>query len=257
MVKADIGNLVAATNAAWIARSSPAMTVKITINSVGTISGAKRGEKNRLRIKPYRQPGAGHVLLGLADRVFAEMEDRGREYRGRMPVADALYQMVEGADPARGDHRHRHRIGDGAGERDVKTLPGAVAVHGREQDFAGAKRDHLAGIGDGVEAGRMAPAMGENLPARVLRGLRHLLGVDRDDDALVAEFFRRLLHKGTPGDRRGVDRNLVGAGSEQLADILHRAYATADGERHEAGLRGAPHHVENDAAVLMARGDVE
>ena len=35
------------------------------------------------------------------------------------------------------------------------------------------------------------------------------------------------------------------------------AHAAADGERHEAGLGGAPHHVEDDAAVLVARGDVE
>ena len=57
--------------------------------------------------------------------------------------------------------------------------------------------------------------------------------------------------------RRGVDRDFVGPGSEQRADILDRAHAAADGERHEAGLGGAPHHVEHDAAVLVARGDVE
>ena len=36
-----------------------------------------------------------------------------------------------------------------------------------------------------------------------------------------------------------------------------RAHAAADGERHEAGFRGAPHHVEHDAAVLVACGDIE
>ncbi len=36
-----------------------------------------------------------------------------------------------------------------------------------------------------------------------------------------------------------------------------RAHAAADRERHEAGFRGAPHHVEHDAAVLVACGDVE
>ena len=36
-----------------------------------------------------------------------------------------------------------------------------------------------------------------------------------------------------------------------------RAHAAADGERHEAGLRGARHHVEDGVAVLVARRDVE
>src|SRR6202011_5457067 len=36
-----------------------------------------------------------------------------------------------------------------------------------------------------------------------------------------------------------------------------RAHAAADRERHEAGLGGAPHDVEDDAAVLVARRNVE
>ena len=55
----------------------------------------------------------------------------------------------------------------------------------------------------------------------------------------------------------GVDRHLVGAGQQQLADVLDGAHAAADGERHEAGLRGAAHHVEDGVAVLVAGGDVE
>ena len=87
--------------------------------------------------------------------------------------------------------------------------------------------------------------------------LRHFLGVDRHHDALVAEFLRRFLDEAAPLHRRGVDRHLVGARGEQRADILDGAHAAADGERHEAGLRRAPHHVEDDVAVLVAGRDVE
>ena len=59
--------------------------------------------------------------LGLAHRVLAEMEDRGRQHRGGVTVADALDQMIEIADAAGGDHRHRHRVGDRAGQRDVEA----------------------------------------------------------------------------------------------------------------------------------------
>ena len=36
-----------------------------------------------------------------------------------------------------------------------------------------------------------------------------------------------------------------------------RAHAAADRQRHEAGFRGAAHHVEHGAAVFVAGGDVE
>ncbi len=58
-----------------------------------------------------------------------------------MAVADALDQMVERADAAGGDDRHAHRVGDGAGQRDVVAGLGAVAVHRGEQDLAGAAID--------------------------------------------------------------------------------------------------------------------
>ena len=124
------------------------------------------------------------------------MEDRGGEHGARMAVADALDQMVERADAARGDHRHAHGIGDRAGERDVEALLGAVAIHRGEQDLARPERHDLARIVDRIEPGRPAAAMGENLPARRLAGRRDAAGIDRHDDALVAEFFRR------PGDER-------------------------------------------------------
>ena len=81
--------------------------------------------------------------------------------------------------------------------------------------------------------------------------------VDRDDDALVAEFFRRARDEGTVGHGRCVDRHLVGAGEQQRADILDGAHAAADGDRHEALLGGAAHDIEDGGAVLVARGDVE
>ena len=88
-------------------------------------------------------------------------------------------------------------------------------------------------------------------------GGRHLLGVDGDDDALRAEFLRCLAHEFPALYGRGVDRGLVGAGFEQSADVLDRRDAATDRERHEAALGRALHDVEDDAALLMAGGDVE
>ena len=83
------------------------------------------------------------------------------------------------------------------------------------------------------------------------------LGVDGGDDALAAEFLRRLAHEFRAGHRRGVDRDLVGARQQQGADIVQGAHAAAHGQRHETDFRGAPHHIQQGAALFMAGGDVE
>ena len=58
-------------------------------------------------------------------------------------------------------------------------------------------------------------------------------------------------------DRGRIDRSLVGAGEQQGADVLRRPNPAANRQRHEADLGGAPHDVQQDAAVLVARRDVE
>ena len=108
------------------------------------------------------------------------------------PCADAVDQMVEIADAAGGDDRYRNTVGDRLGQRQVEALPGAVAVHRGQQDFAGAERDHFLGVFDGVDPGGIAPAMGEDLPALRAAAALDPLGVDRDHDALLAEFFGAL-----------------------------------------------------------------
>src|SRR3954453_5326486 len=105
------------------------------------------------------------------------MEDRGGQHGGGAPVADTVDEMVEIADATGGDHGNGNAVGDRPGQRDVEALPGAVAVHGGEQDFTSTERDHFLGIFDGIDAGRVAPAMGEDLPAIAARTLDPL-GVD-------------------------------------------------------------------------------
>jgi hypothetical protein len=184
------------------------------------------------------------------------MEDGSGEHSAGMAVANAVDEVVEVADASGRNHRHRHRVGDGSDQADVVAGLGAVPVHGRDEKLAGAECGGFAGVIDGVDPGGVAAAMSKNLPL-VAAGLRHALGIDGDDDALVAEFFGRLPDQRAVADGRRVDRHLVGAGKQQGADIVHRSHATADRERHEAGLGRAADHVEQDAAPLMACGNVE
>src|SRR6185436_6543202 len=59
------------------------------------------------------------------------------------------------------------------------------------------------------------------------------------------------------GHGRSVDRHLVGAGVEQAADISDLTHAAADGERDENPAGHRLDHVQQDVALVGARGDVE
>ena len=112
---------------------------------------ARLASRQGLPLRPHRNPGRRQMGLGLGDAEHAEMEDRGGEHGGGVAIPDPLDQMVERADAARGNDRNRHRIGDGAGQRNVEALPRAVAVHRGEEDLAGAHFGHAPRPGDRIE----------------------------------------------------------------------------------------------------------
>src|ERR1700694_5679514 len=197
------------------------------------------------------------MVLGLAYGKFPEVEDRRRQHRGGMPFADAVHQMIEITHAAGGNHRDVHAVRDLARQRKVKTLPGAVPAQRGEQDVAGAKRNDFLRVFDGVNAGGFASTMGEDLPAIRAAASPDAFGVDRNHDALIAEFFRRFLDEFAATDGSAVDRHLVRAGSQQHADIVHGAHTAAHRQRHEAGFRRAPHHIQHSAPISMWGRNVE
>ena len=73
----------------------------------------------------------------------------------------------------------------------------------------------------------------------------------------LPNFSAAARTKRAVGDGGRIDRGLVGAGEQQVADVVERAHAAADRQRHEADFGGAAHDVDQRAAVLVAGGDVE
>ena len=208
-------------------------------------------------VESHRQAGVRHMRLGLRDRVGAEMEDRGCQNRGSVAVANTGNQMVEIADTPGRDHRRAHRVRHRAGQRDVVSGLGAVTVHRGEQDFACSEFDDLLSKFDRIDARPLAAAMGEYFPAIGFARQRNLLGVDGDDDALVAELVGGLGDEIRIVHRRSVDRYLVCTGKQQLADVGDLPNAAADGQRHET-LFGRPgDDVKDRLAIVRGRGDVE
>ena len=85
----------------------------------------------------------------------------------------------------------------------------------------------------------------------------HPFRIDVHHDALAAEAAGRLVDELRILYGGRIDRHLVAAGQQQLADVLERADAAAHGERHENLLGRAADDVEHDVAALVAGGNVE
>ena len=148
-------------------------------------------------------------MLYLRHGQFAEVKETGREDRAGAAFIEGGGEVGELAGSATGDHRNRHALTDGAGERHIIARLGAIGIHAGEEDLAGAEFDGLPSPRDGVEFGRVAAAVGVDAP-RFAVGFT--FGVDREHDALGAEALGRFLDQVRAIDRRGVERNLVGAG---------------------------------------------
>src|ERR1700674_988469 len=157
------------------------------------------------------------------------------------------------AGPARGDHRDLHRLGDGPRQGEVIAAARPVGIDAGEQDLAAAALLRRLCPLDRVKPGRLPSAMRVDLPAVI--GLA--LGVDGDDDALRSELPRtlgdqlRALHGGR------LDRDFVGTGAEQGADLVDLANAAADGEWDEDGASRSFDNVDQGGALLWGGLDVE
>ena len=176
------------------------------------------------RLRPSRGPG----FRPRSSPAWPRRSSSGRSGRSRRestasapPSRIALGQVLELADATGGDHRDRDRVGDGAGQLEVVA-------------------DRWCRRGPCSSAGSPPPrARPPRAPRRPPRGPRpgcghrrrrrprprgaRQPGVDRDDHALAAEDLGELADQLRAGQRRGVDRDLVGAGVEHGLGVGDRA----------------------------------
>ena len=121
------------------------------------------------------------------------MEDRGGEDGVGAAVDDRGDEVGRTGRAAGGDDRHARRGRVMARSRSVsKPAAGPVAVDRGHEQLAGAELDGALRPVDGVEAGRLAAALDDDLPA-VGRGARSAARVDGDDDGLPPEAPRAAV----------------------------------------------------------------
>jgi hypothetical protein len=121
----------------------------------------------------------------LLDGESAEVENGGGEDGACFALDNGVGQVVEGAGTAGGDDGHFDGFAHSSVEGVIEAGLGAVGVHAGQEDFAGAEGHDCPRPFDRIEASGLAAAVGVDLPLAVFP--RRALGVDRDDDALVAK----------------------------------------------------------------------
>ena len=115
------------------------------------------------------QSGGLQRAVGVADAGLTEMEYGGGEHCICMPLAHARDKMIERTDAARGDHRHRDRIGNRAGQIEVIADLRPVAVHRSDKQFARAEFDEAVRA-EGLEPNAAAARALERAAAAVRKG---------------------------------------------------------------------------------------
>ena len=144
--------------------------------------------------------------MGIANGRFAKMENRGGKNGARMALGDACHQVFKPANPARRDNRHRHRIGDGAGERQVIAIARPIPIHRGDKDFACPQVSQADRMGHCINAGWAAAAMGEDFPM-----VARPPGVDARDDALASKPAGNIGDQLGPGNCGRIHRHLISA----------------------------------------------
>jgi len=192
----------------------------------------------------HRMARGAQRLLHLANPQPAEVEDARGEHRVG-PGVDGRGEVRERSGAAAGDHWDGDRGTHQADQLQVESGRGAVRVHRVQQDLTRAELGGVPGPADRVDAGSPAAAVRGHLePAvRGRRTRRNPARVHGKHHALRTEPAGGRREQRRPGDRRGVQRHLVGAGPQQRVHVRARPHAAADGQRDEHLPGGAPHHV--------------
>ena len=185
---------------------------------------------------------------------LAEVQRAGGEDRVGAALGERRREVIEFAGAAAGDHRNPHGLTDGAQQRQVVAVAGAVTVHRRQQHLARASL--RGGFRPPTRRRRVRCRFGPR-PRRPPRprglsvvGVGSALGVDRHHHALGAEPVGTPLQQCRVAHGGAVQRDLVGAGAQQLVDVVVGLHAAAHGERDEHLLGGLGDHVQGRRRVL-------
>ena len=195
------------------------------------------------------------AALTSAMRVDPAMEDRGGEDRVGAAVADRGHEVGRAGGAARRDDRDT-RPATVIARSSAVSNPAPVPSRSIEVTSSSPAPRSTARSAQATASSPVAsrPPL-TTTSQRVLGTVAPR--VDGDDDGLAAEPARAARDQHRVGDGRGVERDLVGAGPQDVAHLVDGPHAAADGQRDERPARRPLDDVEERAAPLGGGGDVE
>ena len=195
--------------------------------------------------------------LDVGDGVDPPVEDRRREDGVGAALADRGHEVGRAGRAARRDDRHATRDPRSPAAARCRSRLGAVAVDRGHEQLAGAQLDRPVGPGDGVEPGRVAPALDDDLPGGRSPVARRAAASMATTTAWRPN--RRAQRATSVGSATAaVFSETLSAPARRTSRIsLDAAHAAADRERDERPPGGPLDDVEQRPAALGRGGDVE
>ena len=146
------------------------------------------------------------------------MEDAGGQGGAGPPPGEHVHDVLHGARPAGSDDRDGEQAVQAGIQLAGVAGPGAVVVHGGEQDLPGAALLPLPGPVEEFPLRKARAAVGGAQPSAV-----HLFGVNRQHHELAAVLAGNLPDQLRTGEGGAVHRDFVGPGVQQPCGVVQRA----------------------------------
>src|SRR5215217_2830024 len=129
---------------------------------------------------------------------------------------------------------------------DVVAGTRAVAIHTRQQYLAATKLLSPHGPFNCILPNCAATAMRVNLPTTFLSPAR----INRHNHALTAKRFSARADQFRILDGGSVERDLVGAGTQDRANVFNETQTTANSERNKYFISYTTHQFRNDLSAV-------
>jgi hypothetical protein len=184
------------------------------------------------------RPAAAMAALTSAIEYMRRWKIEAARTASALPSRTAVTKSSGPAAPPDAMTGTRTRVRSAGQQLGVEAAAGAVAVHRGHEQLAGAEFDRPDRPFDGVEIRGPTAAVGDDFPA--LLGSPSATGSRRASTAQTTAWLPKrsaqAVSSSGRGDGRGVERDLVRAGPQDVAHLVDAAHAAADGERHERAL---------------------
>jgi hypothetical protein len=194
------------------------------------------------------------VHLEIPDIELPIMEERSSERGISLPSHEDVDEVLQRSRTTGCDDGNFDGISHRPRQLHIEAFLGSIAIDAREENLPCSQSGSLARPCDRIASGAGAPAFDDDFPSAAFFSPPR---INRQYDALTAEFAGRARQEARVAHGSAVHRDLIAAGAQQIPDILDFPHPPTHGERdREFGSHGA-HDIKYGAAPLDRCRDIE